>query len=220
LKREALIFRRLASLLLDESIRRLADSEDERCRFRASDLEWLATNGILFEPDYSPVDEFLDYTEYRERLRTEVGGTKVLVDTANRLADYVQSQCLPKKLPLTDKHFQDELRKLKAQTALWDEYAARRISIQLSLAGNADAYPIISNTLLLPEHVQTAPADPERPPPSARTRTHRSPKFSMQFSVDPSASQLRSTAVRHKFRPLVGEPHLVNLTAEITLIEL
>src|SRR6266446_4730828 len=169
LKRDALIFNRLAVPRYDAMLTELRKETGADAEFLASELEWLFDKGIVFEPDITPpmgselkckdesgsyfsVVAFQSIEILRHILQNEPERFPTLeAKKRNDFLESINSVGLSEALhcevgiikqidPQSASDIEDSMRIIL-------EYLARGISVQLRELANMDAYPIVTSQI-------------------------------------------------------------------------
>jgi hypothetical protein len=137
LKRDALIFNRIAVPSLYQLLTSLTHSSDEGLEPVWNELCWLISEGIIFQP------EFMLSTE-----QEIIGGNEEINKLYNLEVEHSQKAFAFEHAFLTHLLSEEDFRKFKREYArhsrLAEEFRLRRCSTLLRSLENVDAYPILS----------------------------------------------------------------------------
>jgi hypothetical protein len=186
LKRDALIFNRLAIPTYDGLLETLRKETDENFRFFASELEWLFDKGVIFEPEVTVPeisevrygDEFYGYASVvtsqsiemlRHLLQNEPEQFPTLAskdrdDFLKTINDSDLSEILDLALGCDSRKIVKRIdprnpSHIEASIRIIYEYLARGISVQLRELANMDAYPIVTSHIHAAQRTQADKSD-------------------------------------------------------------
>ncbi len=146
LKRELLIFTRIALSHYASSLKRLREEPMESSQYLANELEWLVDNKIIFDPGYAGAEIELENEEHSEILTIIRNSQKDVTRNINEIILRMTRAVVEGKKGIELKNYLDtRLDFVKKSIPLADEYIARLVSIQLRLLDSMDAYPILSS---------------------------------------------------------------------------
>jgi hypothetical protein len=157
LKREALIFNRLAITEPDGSLPGLGQPVGETEKRIRVELEWLSAKNVIFEPEVSLDEKLLTDNEYAGSYQSERASKDKYITTTEeirRLAASMTAASMTGEDEEKQKALLYQFRSLaaKGESEIYFnvQHMLRRVSVQLRLLESVDAYPIFPTGFLSP----------------------------------------------------------------------
>ena len=171
LKQYALFFDRIAVYDVESFLKRLTKKPNESLTFLANEIEWLLEQGFLFEPEFNMEAKLLHNPEFKSLRKLTSKSCKERFDSLEALNKHMTDtvSLVQKDKPISDETYkkldcaadkaQHYLDNIQYISFIMDEYTARCLSVQLKILDRIDAYPIVSESLQLPESVASTKHD-------------------------------------------------------------